>query len=126
MHTDRSSAGCGTAGHDRSARHCGSRRTARRWVRSRVYDVIVGRTGTAFGQSVNPHLFRDCAATSIAIDDPAHVRIASQILGHRSTATTERYYNQAQAIDAARRYQDFLVGLRNGTMTDRPGTCESR
>ena len=83
-----------------------------------LYDVIVGRTKTAFGRSVNPHLFRDCAATSIAIEDPAHVRIASQILGHRSAATTEKYYNQAQAIDAARRYQDFLVGLRNGTIAE--------
>ena len=91
-----------------------------------VYETIVGRTAAAFGQPVNPHLFRDCAATSIAIDDPEHVRIASQILGHRSTATTERYYNQAQSIDAARRYQDFLVGLRSGTMRDDPQPAESR
>ena len=83
-----------------------------------LYDVIVGQTKTAFGRSVNPHLFRDCAATSIAVEDPAHVRIASQLLGHRSTSTTERYYNQAQAIDAARRYQDFLVALRNGTIAE--------
>ena len=81
-----------------------------------IATTIARRTATAFGRPINPHLFRDCAATSIAIDDPEHVRVASQILGHRSTATTERYYNQAQAIDAARRYQHFLVGLRNGTM----------
>jgi integrase len=81
-----------------------------------VYQTIVGRTGTAFGRSINPHLFRDCAATTIAIEDPEHVHIASQILGHRSAVTTERYYNQAQTIDAARRYQDFLIGLRQGTM----------
>jgi integrase len=91
-----------------------------------VYEAIIERTAAAFGQSINPHLFRDCAATSIAIDDPAHVRIASQILGHRSTATTERYYNQAQAIDAARRYQRFLVALRQGTMTKEPESTESR
>ena len=83
-----------------------------------IYEAIIGRTSTAFGRPINPHLFRDCAATSIAIEDPAHVRIASQILGHRSAATTEKYYNQAQAIDAARRYQDFLVGLRNGTIAE--------
>ena len=81
-----------------------------------LYDVFTRRTAEAFGTPINPHLFRDCAATSIAIDDPEHVRVASQLLGHRSRATTEQYYNQAQAIDAARRYQDFLVGLRNGTM----------
>ena len=83
-----------------------------------LYSAIVKRTLLNLGRRVNPHLFRDCAATSIAIEDPAHVRIASQILGHRSTATTERYYNQAQAIDAARRYQNFLVALRNGTIAE--------
>jgi integrase len=91
-----------------------------------VYETIVGRTGEAFGRPINPHLFRDCAATSIAMDDPKHVRIASRILGHRSTATTERYYNQAQAIDAARRYQDFLIAVRNGTMAEELDSAESR
>jgi integrase len=83
-----------------------------------LYSAIVKRTLMNLGRRINPHLFRDCAATSIAIADPAHVRIASQLLGHRSAATTEKYYNQAQAIDAARRYQDFLVALRNGTIAE--------
>jgi hypothetical protein len=42
------------------------------------------------------------------------VRIASQIVGHRSAATTERYYKLLQSgadLDAARRYQDFLLAL---------------
>jgi integrase/recombinase XerD len=81
-----------------------------------IADMIARRTGTAFGRPINTHLFRDCAATSIAIEDPEHVRVASQILGHRSAATTERLHNQAQAVDAARRYQHFLVEPRNGTI----------
>jgi integrase len=89
-----------------------------------LYDMIVARTVEAFGKPINPHLFRDCAATSIAIEDPVHVRIASQILGHRSVASTERYYNQAQTIDAARRYQDFLIQLRSGKMTEDPEPAE--
>jgi integrase/recombinase XerD len=88
-------------------------------------DTIEKRTATAFGRSVNPNLFRDCAATSIAIEDPAHVRVASQILGHSSVITTERYYNQAQAIEAARQYQGFLIGLRSGRMVDDPEPTES-
>jgi integrase/recombinase XerD len=90
-----------------------------------VYDTIVGRTETAFGRPMNPHLFRDCAATSIAIAHPEHVRIASQILGHSSTVTTERYYNQAQAIDAARRYQHFLLTLRSCTIGNGSDPAES-
>ncbi len=90
-----------------------------------VYQAIVGRTRAAFGRPINPHLFRDCAATTIAIEDPKHVRVAARVLGHRSLATTERHYNQAQAIEAARHYQDFLVGLREGKMTDELDLTES-
>jgi integrase len=61
---------------------------------------------------VNPHLFRDCAATSIAVHDPDHVRIAAAVLGHRSFATTQRHYNLATALKAARNYQAELQRLR--------------
>jgi integrase/recombinase XerD len=62
-------------------------------------------TEEAFGQSVNPHLFRDCAATSIAIQDPEHVRMILPILGHATLATSERHYNQAGTLEASRRLQ---------------------
>jgi integrase/recombinase XerD len=65
----------------------------------------------AFGRPINPHLFRDSAATSIAIDDPEHVRIASCLLGH-SSATTEKYYNHACSVEASHRWQNALLSLR--------------
>jgi len=70
--------------------------------------VVARRTGERFGMSMNPHLFRDCAATSIAIDDPAHVHIIIRILGHSTLAMSERHYNQATSIEAARHMQDSL------------------
>jgi integrase len=79
-----------------------------------IYNRIVARTREGLGQPINPHLFRDCAATSVAIDDPAHVGIASRLLGHRNQLTTERYYNQARSIEASRRMQDSLLARRNG------------
>jgi integrase len=77
-----------------------------------IYDRIVARTREGLGQPINPHLFRDCAATSVAIDDPAHVGIASRLLGHRTGSTTERYYNQARGVEASRLMQDYLLALR--------------
>ena len=74
--------------------------------------TIAERTERAFGRRVNPHLFRDCAATSIAVHDPDHVRIAPAVLGHRSFVTTERHYNLATALKAARNYQAELQRLR--------------
>ena len=58
-----------------------------------------------FGNSINPHLFRDIAATTLAIYDPDHVTIAAPLFGHRSFATTEKYYEQANTIEATCRYQ---------------------
>jgi hypothetical protein len=59
-------------------------------------------------------------ATTIAIVDPRHVRDAHLVLGHASLAITERYYNQARSIEASRRHQAVLAGLRRplkrGTM----------
>ena len=71
-------------------------------------------TRAAFGRAVSPHLFRDCAATSLALEDPAHVRIAAQVLGHAAFATTEKYYNLARAQEAATVWHQTLDALRWG------------
>jgi integrase len=73
-----------------------------------MYNCIRRHTQEAFGQAINPHLFRDAAATTLAIADPAHVRVAAPLLGHRTFTTTERHYQQAQAFDAHRAYIDTL------------------
>ena len=81
-----------------------------------IYIRIVARTREGLGQPINPHLFRDCAATSIAIDDPGHVGIASRLLGHRTGSTTERHYNQARSVEASRLMQRSLLARRNGVL----------
>jgi integrase/recombinase XerD len=75
-----------------------------------MYLRICEHTQKAFGRAINPHLFRDAAATTPAIADPAHVRVAAPLLGHRTFTTTERYYQQAQSFDAHRAYVDALYG----------------
>lgn len=77
-----------------------------------LYDMITERTKAAFGKSINPHLFRDAAATTMAIHDPDHVRLAAPLLGHRSLATTECYYQQAQSLEAHRMYAKVIVNRR--------------
>lgn len=65
-----------------------------------------------FGHRLNPHLFRDCAATYIAIKDPKHVRISAQILAHSSLKSTERYYILANGMEATRGYHELVLSLR--------------
>jgi integrase len=78
----------------------------------RMHRGICERTQERFGRPINPHLFRDAAATSIAIEDPEHVGIVVAILGHSTIKTSERYYNQATGIDAVRRYQNVIAAYR--------------
>ena len=79
-----------------------------------VYDRIVEQTKIAFGRAINPHLFRDCAATTIAVEDPEHVRMAAPLLGHRNFATTEKFYIKAQTVAAGRKLQESVLALRHG------------
>jgi integrase/recombinase XerD len=77
-----------------------------------IYIRIVARTREGLGQAINPHLYRDCAVTSIAIDDRAHIGIASGLLGHRTGSATERYYYQARSVEASRLMQESLLARR--------------
>jgi integrase/recombinase XerD len=79
---------------------------------SAIHHQIKAETKRAFGRPINPHLFRDCAATSIAIHDPEHVRIATAILGHTCVSTTNKHYNQAQMLTAAREHNREILRLR--------------
>lgn len=69
-------------------------------------------TKQAFGVGLRPHLFRDCAATAIAIYAPEHVLIIKAILGHATMKTSEKHYNQARGLEASRRYHRTIAGLR--------------
>lgn len=75
-----------------------------------IYDRIRERTKLKFGKPLNPHLFRDAAATTLAITDPAHVRLAAPLLNHRSFSTTEKYYQQAKTYEAHQAYIEALFG----------------
>ena len=89
---------------------------------SGLYQIIIARTRERLGRPISPHQFRHSAVTSIAIDDPVHIGIASRLLGHRSNSTVERYYNHARSIEAARLVQTHILTLRSirATWIERP------
>mgnify|MGYP001223689312 CR=1 FL=1 len=77
-----------------------------------IYDRITKTTKRVFGVAINPHLFRDCAVTSVAIEDPKHIGIAAPILGHTDPRTTEEHYIQANALVAGRRLRNSVDTLK--------------
>lgn len=76
---------------------------------------VRAHTKAAFGQPINPHLFRDCAATAIATTVPEEVGLILPVLGHSTLATSERHYNHAQMLDAGERYQETIASLERPT-----------
>jgi integrase/recombinase XerD len=85
-----------------------------------VYDRIVKRTGDVFTHAVNPHLFRHCLATSLAINDPEIIGIAHVMLGN-DPATCQRDYNMAQMHVAGTR-----LGGTVGTLRERLRVAQRR
>lgn len=82
-------------------------------MRSKAMHLAITRTTKrAFGAPINPHLFRDCAATFVALEDPDHVGIAAPILGHIDPRATEKHYIQANQIAAGRRIRQSVAVLR--------------
>jgi integrase/recombinase XerD len=69
------------------------------------------RTRAEFGIKLNPHGFRDCAATYIAIYDPEHVQIVAAILGHSALETSQKYYDLSGTVEAGRRYHGAIKAI---------------
>ncbi|MEL7471577.1 MAG: tyrosine-type recombinase/integrase [Pseudomonadota bacterium] len=78
-----------------------------------MHAAITRTTERAFGKPINPHLFRDCAATFVALEDPEHVRLTAPLLGHIDPRATERHYIQANQIVAGRRIRASVAQLRS-------------
>jgi integrase/recombinase XerD len=78
-----------------------------------VSDRIRRLTRKHVGRDLSPHLFRDCAATSVAIKDPRHIGIVKDVLGHATLRTSEKHYNQATSVSGLRRYQMAIKALRD-------------
>ena len=50
--------------------------------------------------------------TTLATDDPAHVRVGARLLGHSSLTTSEQHYNHATMLSAVAQYHETLAQLR--------------
>lgn len=71
------------------------------------------------GLNLTPHMFRDVAFTSIALDDPEHVTIGMTLLGHSRIETGERHYNLARIGSAARKHATAISESAGARRTGR-------
>lgn len=75
-------------------------------------EVIANRTAKHFGFRIGPHMFRDCAATYVALYSGEDVGILKSLLGHSTLRTSERHYNQATQFDAAKKFHKAMEATR--------------
>lgn len=90
------------------------------------YKNLRKRTGGRFDDWINPHSFRDCAATAVAIDMPEQVGIVPGLLGHANLTTSERYYIHAHSVEALRRFQQHVLALRRAAEDNQAAESRSR
>ncbi|MEQ9634836.1 MAG: site-specific integrase [Devosia marina] len=84
-----------------------------------IYGRFIIVSKRLLGVAINPHLLRDCAATSLSTESPAAALAAAALLGHRSFATTERYYIRANQLDAGRAVNASLATI-TASLKDAP------
>jgi integrase/recombinase XerC len=89
-------------------------RTGRRLPANNVTTNITNTTNHYLGRPLPPHLFRDCAATDIALHDPVHVGITKDVLGHKTLASSQQFYNQATSVSALGKLASVLSMLLDG------------
>ena len=77
-----------------------------------LYHIVTERTKAEFGWSLSPHLFRDCAVTSLGAENPELVWAGMSLLHHTDPRTTEEHYDQALSDKAVNDYQALIRGKR--------------
>lgn len=84
-----------------------------------LYGKIRKHTAKAFGHAVTPHLFRDCAVTTLGEADPEEVWLAHALLHHSDPRITESHYDHARSTAAVRDYQDAVLARRRKLRRER-------
>jgi len=79
-----------------------------------IEKMVRRHTLQALGFPVNPHRFRNAAATLWSIRDPANVRGTKDLLGHASFAPTEKHYIMTHSRLAGHALARAIDNVRKG------------
>lgn len=81
-----------------------------------VYSMVRTRTKNAFGRDLCPHLFRDCAITSLGNENPELVWVGITVLDHADDRIMKKHYDQSLADQAVGQYQAVVQNERKSMM----------
>lgn len=87
-------------------------RQGRRMPADDISIRVTRTTRKHLGRDLSPHLFRDCAATEVALERPELIGMTKHLLGHMTLDSSQKYYNQATSFTAFSRHADVIRKLR--------------
>ena len=90
-----------------------------------LYQIVTRRTKAEFGRAIHPHLFRDIAATTLALARPEQALLSRDLLHHSDFRMTEGHYLHAQTAEAGRSYASQIGNLRR-TLKNGPRVGDER
>src|SRR5260370_5691794 len=81
-----------------------SSRTGQPMTKKNLGTLVSKITLRTLGVDVSPHLFRTAGATTAAMYGGNTPHLATALLGHTDPRVTEKHYNRATSINAAKAY----------------------
>ena len=84
------------------------------WPVGRARAALMDLTAKWIGASVNPHLVRALLGQLVLEERPGAIGLAKDVLGHRLSATTERYYLRLDRLRSRRLLHTMLERRRTG------------
>jgi integrase len=76
-----------------------------------IYTRITQVTMKHLGRRINPHMFRDAAATFIAEMTPERALLAAGVLQHKNLQITKDHYIRGQQHQMRHRYRDAIAAF---------------
>ncbi|MEP7172324.1 MAG: site-specific integrase [Aestuariivirga sp.] len=78
---------------------------------SAVERIVTETTRQTLGIPISPHLFRSCAASSAYMHARATPNLASAVLNHRGSRTTQEHYNRSKSAFYCHEFGSLLDNL---------------
>ena len=78
---------------------------------SAIERIVTETTRQTLGIPISPHLFRSCAASSAYMHARATPNLASAVLNHRGSRTTQEHYNRSKSAFYGHEFGSLLDSL---------------
>jgi integrase len=88
---------------------------------SGIHLLVTQTTKRTLGIAIGPHMFRHCVPYTIANLDGSRIGLASALLQHTDSRTTEKHYNLAHCVESSRSFAGIISNLKSSSSDEESG-----